>query len=435
MCLQVILIALISAWFRVSYFQQTIIDIPVRGDAAHYVQYASNIINYGTFSKSSGSSSPAPDSFWAPGYPTFLAFSIIVAEKLNRDPYTVVMYFQVFLGVLISILTLSLGRTFLGEAWSILPALLVSVSPHLISIGGYLLSETLYSFMLLAAMYSLSRAFIEKKGWLFTVSGFLFGLAYLVNPVMFFTPIFLIFTAGLVLRYTDPGLLVSLKYNLISCLMVFFLIVGAWSVRNMVSVPSGQPSGRDRLLINLIIGTHSDYYDIYLANPRNPNNPADMDSKNIKGSYAAFTSLLLERAAKDPGHYAKWYLIDKPILLWSWDILMGQGDIYIYPVKISFFDKSKIALAVHILMKAIHYWILAFSLMGMIFLFKGSGPSPIVPLFLYITVIYISAVYVVTQAEPRYSIPLRPEMFLCAGFFFSKVFENRKAMKFHIGAN
>jgi hypothetical protein len=34
----------------------------------------------------------------------------------------------------------------------------------------------------------------------------------------------------------------------------------------------------------------------------------------------------------------------------------------------------------------------------------------------YITVAYVSLVYIATQAAPRYSIPLRPELYLSASF-------------------
>ncbi len=196
----------------------------------------------------------------------------------------------------------------------------------------------------------------------------------------------------------------------------------------MINVQSGQSSSSNRLFKNLVIGSHSDFFDIYRANPRDPKNPATKDLKILNKSYSAFTGLLLKRFIQNPGHYAKWYLIDKPILLWSWDILIGQGDIFVYPVKVSFYDKSKIASATHLTMMSIHYWLFGFAIMGGILLFKSINSMPHTPIFLYITLIYVSAVYVVTQSEPRYSIPLRPEMYLCAVFFISKTFEYLKSI-------
>ena len=194
------------------------------GDAGSYVNYANNLVNYSTFSKSSGTSLPKPDSYWAPGYPAFIAASMIAANKLDTNSYLLVMYSQVALGVLISVLTLLLGQLFLSKTWSILAAVLVTFSPHLISMGGYLLTETLFSFLLLAAIYSFSFAFADGKWWIFAVSGLFFGLSYLVNPVMFFTPILIIFVTGYLLSSSNSELLVSLKPKLISCLIIFFLL-------------------------------------------------------------------------------------------------------------------------------------------------------------------------------------------------------------------
>jgi len=427
--LYIMLIAVLSLWIRISYFKQTIIYNPVMGDAWNYVRYANNLVNHGTFSKDSGTSSPKPDSYWAPGYPVFMAASIIIAEKLGINSYKVIMYFQVALGVLISVLTLLLGRFFLSKAWSFLAAVLVSFSPHLVSIGGYLLTETLFSLLLLAAVYCFSIAFVRRKWLAFAVSGLFFGLSYLVNPVMFFAPILFVVAAGIVFNSDKGDLPTSFKPGLISCLMVFFIIVGAWSVRNRISVPPGQSSSSNRLFKNLVIGSHSNFFDVWRANPRDPNNPATKDNKILKGSYSAFAELLFERATKDPGHYAKWYLIDKTVLLWSWNILIGKGDIYVYPVKESFYDKSKTASATYFIMRSIHYWLVGFSVIGILFLFKRLRSEPHIPKFLYIILIYTSAVYIVTQSEPRYSIPLRPEMYLCAVFFMSKTVECLKTIR------
>lgn len=427
--LYIIFIAVLSLWIRVSYFQQTIVADPVRGDARYYIQYANNLVYHNTFSKDSGTSLPKPDSYWAPGYPTFIAVSIIAAKKLELNPYRVIMYSQIVLGVLISVLTLLLGRLFLNKTGSFISALLVSISPHLISMGGYLLTEILFSFLLLASIYSFSVALFYKKWWVFNVSGFFFGISYLVNPVIFFVPILLILVAAYIFSSRKSELLVSLKPRLSSCLMIFLLIIGAWSVRNVISVESHQPSSSNRLFTNLVIGSHSDFFDIWRANPRDPENPATKDLKILNGSYSAFTSLLLDRVIQDPGHYAKWYLIDKLILLWSWDILIGQGDIFVYPVKVSLYDKSKIASATHLVMRSIHYWLFGFAIIGIILLFRVNDSIPHTPIFLYITLIYVSAVYIVTQSEPRYSIPLRPEMYLCAIFFISKIFEYLKSIK------
>jgi len=95
----------------------------------------------------------------------------------------------------------------------------------------------------------------------------------------------------------------------------------------------------------------------------------------------------------------------------------GVGDVYVYPVTTSWFQTSGAAAAIHSTMRSIHWWLIGFSLLGAIYLKKVRQNSKSeIAKTLYVCIIYVSAVYVVLQSEPRYSIPLRPLMYLCAMF-------------------
>ncbi|MFC1831019.1 ArnT family glycosyltransferase [Thermodesulfobacteriota bacterium] len=398
------------------------------GDAAQYVQYAKNLISHRTFSKDKGPSKPVSDSYWAPGLPAFIAINMIVGDRIGVDSYRLFMYAQILLGILTVMLTFVLGRMFLDPIWSLLASVLVGFSPHLISIGRCVLTETLFSFLLLAGIYSFSLGYIRRSRSAFCISGMVFGLTYLVNPVMFFTPILLTLTAYYLNKKNKNSQSIRFNLNMVFCLILFISIMSAWSFRNSINVPPDQPSSSDRLLTNLIIGSHSDFYEIWRADPIDPLNPATQDEQSIKGSYKKFAHTLSSRIVNNPGQYVKWYLVDKPILLWSWNIVTGQGDIYIYPVKSSLYHKSGIAKISYMAMKFSHYFLVGFGFFGIFFLLKNKGVANCIPAFLYITIIYISAVYIVTQAEPRYSIPLRPEIYLAATFFMSQLSQFRTSL-------
>ncbi len=421
-----LVVAILALWIRVEYIQNTLLEHPIGGDATRYVQYAVNLVNYGTFSKDQATDTPQPDAYWAPGYPTFIASTMLLENKFGFDTYRRIIFLQAVMGSITVVLTLLLGRLFLNHQWALVAATLTAFSPHLISLGNYVLTETLFALLFLLSIYIFILAFTYQYRGLFTLAGTLFGLAYLVNPVVFFTPILFAALAVLLYKYKQEKPLLASLVLIAPCLIVFFIMVGGWAARGAVSVPTDSPSGSSRLLTNLVIGAHHDFHTIWRANTRDPNNPATIDLTVIGDSYPAFINLMLDRISEEPLHYAKWYLLQKPIMLWDWNILTGQGDIHVYPVKFSLYQVSKPALLSYVIMRSMHYWLFGFSILGLIFVFRqykraGSDTLAVTSLFLYLSVIYISAVYVISQAEARYSIPLRPEMYLCAAYFFSQV--------------
>ena len=111
------------------------------------------------------------------------------------------------------------------------------------------------------------------------------------------------------------------------------------------------------------------------------------------------------------------------MLLWDWDIRTGWGDIYIYRIKYSLYQTSATAIASYAIMKSTHVWLLACALTGIGYLFFANQGQAVLPTMIYLSALYISGVYVLSQSEPRYSIPLRPELYICATFFMWRSWE------------
>jgi len=414
--LPISLVIFLALLIRIEYHQKTYIYHPLSGDAYWYVIYSKNLEQHSTFSKQDDTEKPVPDSYWAPGYPTFIMLSNQLAKLLDINSYSMLMASQILIGVLIVLLTYMIGVHFLQRYFALTAAVLAALSPHLISLGNYILTETLFSFFLLLSIYLFIRM-IDHMRWYFGIlAGIAFGVAYLVNPVIFFAPIFLIALCYSYLKKIKnmPEIKILLSYMLIS----FMAITIAWSARNYISVTDSQQSTASRAFANLIIGSHRNYYDLWRANPRDENNPATLDQAAAQGSISSFLSVLFERIKHNPTDYAKWYFIEKPINLWSWSIFIGQGDIYVYDVAYSLYDRSRLALASYSIMKSLHWWLFMFAMLGLFFIFRTRlDYKNTVAITIYTTTIYISAVYVLLQADSRYSIPLRPEMYLCAMFF------------------
>jgi 4-amino-4-deoxy-L-arabinose transferase-like glycosyltransferase len=408
-----LLLFVCSLWIRLYYIQGTQVNNPVKSDAANYVIYTGNLLNNHTFSKEQ-SKEPRPDSYWAPGYPVFLALNTLVSRKFNLYDYKIILFSQALLSSLIVVLTFLLGRMLFRDGWALAAALLCMLSPHLISYSAVLLTETLFSFLLLSALY-IFCLFLDKQNIsLGILSGTFFGMAYLTNPVSMFLPVLIVATA-----LTLPNRLTVRKS--VPIIAIFLIIAFSWNIRNSINVDNDSLSSSDRLFTNLVVGAHPDYQQIWKSDPRDPTNPAVVDMSNFSGSYSAFVITMLNRIKLDPARYLEWYFIDKPIQLWQWNVGIGFGDIFIYPVVTTPYHTERLAIASHVIMKSMHLWLFLFAVLGTAISVFYWTSTPMAACVIIITTLYISAVYVVTQADARYSVPLRPEMYLMAIFFIEQV--------------
>jgi len=416
------IILVVCFFIRLLYVISLDISAPIRGDAYAYVQYAANIIEHGVFSKSD-SPSPLPDSYWAPGYPFFLVLCSLLGTIIGVGFYPVALFFQALLSAATSALAFSTARLVMPRAAAFAVAILTIISPHLMTHTGYILSETLFTFLLMVAVFCYLKALKKQNSlWLAGVSGLAFGLAYMTNPVMLFVPVIfaLLF---FIFSYLNKNTIKARKFVGVF-LGLFLIFVCSWTIRDKVSVPKNQLSSSDRAFENLIIGAHSNFHDIWRANPRDPLNPYEIDYKKYKNDRSGFYTELGARIAEHPQHYFYWYLVKKPLELWGWDILVGYGDVYVYNVNSSLYQKSNVALVSLVIMKQLHYWLFASAILGLYFAVKEKDPiQRQTILSIYLCILCISAIYVVLHSDARYSVPLRPEMYLCSVYAIYKLID------------
>jgi 4-amino-4-deoxy-L-arabinose transferase-like glycosyltransferase len=339
-----ITLLLLGFLFRWMYVSNLDIDNPLRGDAGSYFIYAQNLLDYGVFSRDR-TGVPLPDAYWAPGYPFFLAVCLKLAALFDVNYYPVVLFLQACLGGGIVFFTYCTGRFFLSSTAAAFAAGLTILSPHLNSLGGNFLSETLFTFWLVVSIFVYLKAINSpnESYTLWWLCGGLFGLAYLTNPVALFV-LPLLFIGFWFKQYKNITINPKFKSWLI-CLAVFFCMVLGWQIRNIANVSSEKESSSDRAFQNIVIGSHSDYHFLWKENLLAPPgsilqfNQADEDMARFSRDHAGFYRVLLERVHADPVHYLQWYLLQKPAELWGWNILFGQGDIYQYPVNSTIYHK------------------------------------------------------------------------------------------------
>jgi hypothetical protein len=273
---------------------------------------------------------------------------------------------------------------------------------------------------LLCAVLLFGLALARKKAVLFAIAGCAFGAAYFVNETTLLLPI------GLAVLFwaTSKGMFKCKAPALSAAHMAIFLAVFVlfplgWSIRNHLSLPENAAKGSKRALATLSHGAYPGFvhenpkykYYAYREDPRQP---------EFSSSIGSFAAIFWERAKDRPLRYLSWYLIEKPYYLWSWNILQGQGDVYVYPVRTSLFYRSAAANAARTVMKALHPLILLVSLAGLVLFVPGVRRFPRIPeeravaMILFCILIYYTLLYTVFAPWPRYSVPLRPFLYVWA---------------------
>ena len=150
----------IGLHLRLQAVLQTSIIAPVRSDAADYVSYAYNMTMFGVYSRTltifqKNAEIPEPDAVRNPGYPLMLI--PFLREWPSQKAYYQILIFQAILSTLTIALIYSACRTFLPYPLAIGAAVLTAISPHLINMNVYLLTESLYSFLLVLSLWVVSR--------------------------------------------------------------------------------------------------------------------------------------------------------------------------------------------------------------------------------------------------------------------------------------
>lgn len=398
------IIFLVGLGLRVAHVECSLVVDPFRADAGEYMAGAKNLLEYGIYSSDVGHVPPIPDSFRSPGYSLYLAavHAVVGAD----DFYDIARLLQAVLGALMVPLVFVLARRFLNVTFAMIAAALTATNPHLITATGYILTETLFSFLLLAAL-TLWYSGLSGGGRVKLIaSGVLFGLAVLTNETALIIPPVL---AGAWLIW---GRAESRLRPAVLLLVVFFLFPVGWRIRNAVSVPPEGRTGGDRALATLVHGTYPGFIH---EDPECKYFPYQDDPQyaEFASSRANFIRIFKERFSEKPWRYLKWYLLEKPYYLYGFGYLQGNGDIYIYPTLDSVFDQvpaSKLFYWLHrILHPVVSLLLLAAYMLWTLERKKGDflkGPGPLLLVFLLYTLIGT-----VFAPWPRYLVPLKPLLF------------------------
>ena len=387
-------------------------ESPISGDIRQYVAYALNLIQQGVFSSAMpGSAVIAPDTFRGPGYPLFLAACMKVRGAESEAWYYLALHLQSFFGAATVVMGTFLGRKWLPAGAALASGLLMAVWPHHIAATGALLSEVLFGFMLMLAMLLTARSLKASGFGSATLAGAAFGYAYLINPIILIFPVailFIFWRSG----HARKG----------ACLLaVTLLFASVWSIRNS-TVPAQIGPGRAE--INLVQGSWPLYHSAWierLADPVAQQMIAESEAEALQLSNNPVDGFkrIAARMGEAPAAYAHWYLIEKPYLLWDWDIRVGAGDIYFLAEQNSPFETNALLHQVKLLLKTLNpvFFLLA-TVGALVIVFRWCTGRTIETTAVLVALfcLYVTAIHNVFQAEPRYASPYRPfELLLAMG--------------------
>ena len=421
----VILLFGASLSLHLAFVRPNVDEIFVGRDAGEYLAYASNLVHKGVYSKSDPAGEPRPDSYRSPGYPLFLSAVLLTAG--DAAALKIVIYIQTLLSATLVLLTYFAGRFMLSPFGAAAAAALVAFSPHLVAMSNCVLSETLFAFMLLTALFFFQAALKSHSKMDFAVSGILFGYAYWVNEACLFLPVLLSMVALIRARLKkNEALSGPVLPGLLLMLGLFSLFPLSWNVRNAVSLPANAPRAGDRAAVTM---SHGAYPGFIYKSPQYKRFPyrEDPDQPEFGASFESFFHILWERSKAQPGRYLTWYLAGKPYYLWSWDIIQGVGDVYVYPVRSSLYQSSAFAAVTRGVMRALHPAVVALALIGVLLGLKAlwdvrtGRSSDRSPIFVISVCCYFTLIYMVFAPWPRYSIPLRPELYLTAAWVVERL--------------
>ncbi len=348
----------------------------LRDDASYYVEAAQGLASGKGYLLRG-----QPTAYWPVGYPFFLSMIFRVSHGLlwARIVQSVLSVAIVFMSFRLAL------RLYAREQPARLTALILALMPAQIAYPSLMLGEVLFTALTLAG----SLLLVSSDRWASVVAGGIaFALATYVRPIAFFLP----FVA---LAWGSRG---RLRRRLASGLVVLGVMVAAalpWAVRNVrvlhhpvwVSTNGG---------INLWMGNHVGATGAYAFTP-------EMERERDRlGDEAAFDAYARGRAVQFMREHPMQELAllgRKIVLLWTTD---HYGVDSVFTRQRSWARKLCVLLSD---LAALGVWLL---LIRALVLRRRPAPLAIA------VVGYITAVYAVTVAMPRYQFPAIPWLVIAA---------------------
>lgn len=413
--LSIVGVVLLAAAIRFSYVGSVVVDNPWRADAGKYVTLALNMVANGMYSLEKEAPF-TPVNYITPGYPVYLAFFFKSAETV-RAFNSSVMTSQAVLGTLSVLLTLYLGRAAGGIGVGLTAALLLAISPHHVASNGYLLTETLFTFLLLVTSWLAVANWKIHRCWIWLLIGVVAAAGSLVRPVLLMFPF--IIAIPLFIQRHSIGKVVSI----VVCVSLGIAMANLpWQVWK-----NEHPSGPEPSLFAAAIQLGG-YPDLIYKDPALKGFPYRDDPENSRSqTTTGALRVIAERAIAEPTRYLKWYLFGKPSMFWQSENLGAVGGAFIYPVSDSIYNRQAWAAWSMEVMMVLHPWLALIAGVTSAWLLwrslKGDSSVTANPAVLLSATFMgsFTAVHMVLGPLQRYAYPVYPFAYVLAAFGLVKL--------------
>jgi 4-amino-4-deoxy-L-arabinose transferase-like glycosyltransferase len=295
--------------------------------------------------------------------------------------------------------------------------LLTAISPHLIVANSYVLTETLFCFILVLTT-AIAKLFAERPSVFRALAiGICLGGGFLVRPSLLYFPIVIL--VFLCLHYgRKQGF-----FYFAGLLAGFVLVASPWYIRNLVTLNT--LSDQHLKIAFLHHGLYPDF--TYNGDKNSYGFPYRFDprSDEIKQNTATVLNEIVLRFQSRPGEHILWFVFKKPIALWSWNMVQGQGDAFVYAVSSTPYEDDGLFRLTHRLARTLHWPIVGLAFMGLwIAWFTGwpygdNKPKMLLARFISALLIYFTLLHMAGTPFPRYAVPLRPLLYGMAMFTLS----------------
>ncbi len=409
----VLFVILVAAFdLRFQSVEHTEVINPIRADAFDYVLYAHNLQRFGVYSRANTFASDAvtplaPDAVRAPVYSLFLL--PFLDDPLTAANVKTVTLMQALLSTLTALLVFLLCRQILSTGYALGAAALTAFSPHLVTMNIYLLTETLSCFLAVLAVFLICKIVQHKNPLLPALAGLVLAIGTLTHPMLlyFIVPlsVFLLTYWGWKKGHRKTATLA----------LAFVVICGVWTGRNVVTL--GNTGDNTLMLAALRVGAYRNM--MYQDRPETYAYPYRFDPRyeETSATLGAVTKEIVDKIIEAPAAQIGWYL-KKPALAWSWNMAEGPGDIFIYPVNSSPYYYLPHFHLSYVVMKWLHDLLVILMLAGIVLAWLPARLSRLPDGAVFcarvvsLLLLYHAAVMAVGFPLPRYSVPLRPFLYI-----------------------